>query len=411
MLGHTLDALRKQTLPPERFEVVVVADACTDATAQVVADFARTAGFSVQFHEHEAMSAAATRNLGAHHARGEMLLFMDDDIIAAQQLAQAHLDAHPPTDMGCNSAVVLGYSKPVYPQNASWWQCDARTWWEDEFHRMTSAGHRFTYRHFFSGNVSLSKKLFDNIGGFDLSMSGRLEDYEIGARLIKAGARFKFAPQAMGEHHDNTTYDKWLARVKHEGIASILIGDRHPELRAEIFGNVVAPAATRQERFARVLATKHPRLGDALFPAALKLAHRLERIRLRHRWRAMRLALREYCYLRGVCSQIGDLSKLSSWLQDGPPLPTVASDAPVVDVLKLSQITDAELLEASRKGVRLTCDGIEVTTLPPRPGAESLRVEHLAYAFGEHARRTFVPALAIHFAREFNPNAGVRYAG
>jgi GT2 family glycosyltransferase len=98
---------------------------------------------------------------------------------------------------------------------------------------MARPGHRFSYRDFFSGNVSLPAALFRRVGGFDEAIKVRLEDYELGIRLLKAGARFIFSPEATGDHHENSDLELWLERVRKEGIATVQITRAHPELRIE----------------------------------------------------------------------------------------------------------------------------------------------------------------------------------
>lgn len=72
-LPATLEALRKQTFP--RFETIVVANGCTDDTAEVVR------GRCDQFYELPERGLGPARNLGAEKARGELLLFLDADTL------------------------------------------------------------------------------------------------------------------------------------------------------------------------------------------------------------------------------------------------------------------------------------------------------------------------------------------
>src|SRR5437899_400561 len=70
-LGRTLDSLKRQNYP--RFEVIVVANGCTDATAEVARDHCdRLIDLSQK-------SLGVARNLGARMAKGEILVFLDAD--------------------------------------------------------------------------------------------------------------------------------------------------------------------------------------------------------------------------------------------------------------------------------------------------------------------------------------------
>lgn len=394
LLMRSLEALGRQSCAPATFEVLVVADACEDDTVAMVTAYAAQAPYRLTALAHEARSAAATRNLGASQAEGSILLFLDDDVVAQPALVQAHLDAQG------QDRVVLGYSKPILAEQASWFQCDARRWWEDRFMQISQADHRFTYRDFFSGNVSLSTELFWQVGGFDTTFKGRLEDYELGLRLIRAGAHFCFAQQAIGHHHDTIDLAIWVRRLQQEGVADIQIGQRHPELRTTLFG-IFEEVSGRWGRWLRKLAFAHPLRGAKLVRFLLWQADLLERLRMRRMWRRVLSGLRKYNYWRGVAAAIGNQQTMASWLQEVAMPPTIASDAPLFDLSALPQdeaLRDL-LAQASVKGARLLIDGMEVLVVPPQLGAEPLRMEHLNGALRALAKRQFVPALAVHMSQ------------
>jgi len=240
ILAKNLAALGRQTWPADTFEVLVVADSCRDDTADVITAYAAQSPYQLRLLAHDARSAAATRNVGTVHARGSVLLFLDDDIAAHPGLVRAHMEAQH------ENGVVLGYSKPVLPARPSWHQRDAHRWWEDTFREMGRPGHRFTYRDFFSGNMSMPAALFQQVGGFDVSFTGRLEDYELGLRLLQAGATFQFSWDAIGDHYDDNDLAQWLRRITQEGVAYVQIGQRHPELRTGLFAEFMGPAARWQ---------------------------------------------------------------------------------------------------------------------------------------------------------------------
>lgn len=391
---ETLRALAAQSWPMAKAEVIVVADACEDDTVEQVRAYGPGAPFRLLVLAHSARSAARTRNYGVQHASSPTLLFLDDDVIPCRDLVRAHVQAQRDTN------VVLGYSKPMVPARASWFQRDARRWWEDTYREIGRSGHRFTYRDFFSGNVSMPTSLFRQLEGFDETITGRLEDYELGVRLLKAGARFVFEPAALGFHHDYTDLEKWLLRIRMEGVADIQIGQRHPELRSQLFGHFETLHG-RWTRLLRDAAFISPMRGAKPLRYALALAGLLEALRMRRTWQRTVRAMRKYNYWRGTAGIIGSKRQLLAWLQEAPLAPPMASDAVTLDLAALPIGDDlaACLAEGSQKGVRLLLNGYEMTTIPPQPGAEPLRVEHLRAELRALARREFVPGLAIQLAQ------------
>ncbi|MEY9210818.1 glycosyltransferase family 2 protein [Thermobifida halotolerans] len=74
-----LESLRSQTLPRSRFEVVYVDDGSTDETGELLdAELADEENFSVVHIENSGWPGRP-RNIGMDRARGEFVLFMDDD--------------------------------------------------------------------------------------------------------------------------------------------------------------------------------------------------------------------------------------------------------------------------------------------------------------------------------------------
>jgi glycosyltransferase involved in cell wall biosynthesis len=390
-LLQTLAALEAQTWPLADIDVVVVADACEDDTVERALAYAARAPYRLQVLAHSARSAAKTRNYGAARALGVTLLFLDDDVLPQPGLVEAHALAR------FDGRVVLGYSKPMVPRQPSWFQLDARRWWEDRFGEIAQADHRFTYRDFFSGNVSLPARLFRSVGGFDENFNGRLEDYELGLRLLDAGARFCFEPAAVGYHYDFTDLDTWLRRIRQEGVADVQIGQRHPKLRPTLLGNS-EDVRGWWGPLLRDLAFAHPLRGAKLERYLLNIAGWLEQAHMRRTWRRVVRGLRKYNYWRGVGATIGGKRQLAAWLQEAPALPAVATNAPAIDLAHLPPAEELRLLlgRATAQGVRVHIAGFEALVLRPELGAEPLRLEHLHGAVRALARKQFVPALALH---------------
>jgi GT2 family glycosyltransferase len=397
MLARHLLALSQQTQPAEDFEVLVVADTCEDDTAEVVAALCPQLPFRVQFLSHSACSASATRNLGTQHAQGQIYFFLDDDVLAEPGLITAHLQA------GEENRVVLGYSKPVFPEKPTFWQYSARLWWEDAFRAMRMPGYRFSYRDFFSGNVSMPAALFHRVGGFDTNIRVRLEDYELGLRLLKVGAKFCFAPQAVGYHFDNTDLLIWLQRIYKEGIADIQIGQRHPELRNTLFADFedVRGDWGQLKRLIRRMAFSWAQRRDRLTSTGVRLAKVCEHLRLRGPWLHLIGALREYNYWRGVAWRIGGRTELASWIQEAPLAPYVMKDAPLIHLDQPESIEERQAVFdlAQKSGLRVALQGMVLFSIPPSPGFEPLRYEHLQAILLQEAKRKFIPALGIRLIR------------
>src|SRR5262249_28845545 len=93
-LPMVLKHLEAQTLPLDRFEVVVIDDGSPDATAAGRASWARTPRLAFRHFAQENRGVSATRNRGAQEARASIVLLIQDDILAAPDLLERHLALH-----------------------------------------------------------------------------------------------------------------------------------------------------------------------------------------------------------------------------------------------------------------------------------------------------------------------------
>ena len=114
-LRDMLEALSRQTLAREKFEVIVVVDGSTDGTWEMLQEIATPYALKPHYQENAALASAVfssgvsvARNRGAGIARGQVLLFLDDDLLPLPELLEAHAGFHrrDPT------AVVLGRLLP-----------------------------------------------------------------------------------------------------------------------------------------------------------------------------------------------------------------------------------------------------------------------------------------------------------
>ena len=185
-LGECLAALKRQEGAPD-FEVLVVDDASTDATAEI----ARQAGV-IYLRQEQNLGAAAARNRGAKQAQGELLLFLDADV-ALQKDATAKLgrffQSHP------ELAAAIGTYTPISsrPDPCS------------RYHNF------FTfYHHDLSGDEvewfwgaigAVRREAFLAAGGFDERYAGAAaEDIQFGYELCERGYRIAYLRELAGDH-------------------------------------------------------------------------------------------------------------------------------------------------------------------------------------------------------------------
>ena len=101
-LARVLGALADQTFSRELYEIVVVSDGSTDGTD----DYLRSIGGSGLVVASQANAGPATaRNHGLALASGSLVVFIDDDVVAAPRLLERHVESHR---RGGDGLVVIG---------------------------------------------------------------------------------------------------------------------------------------------------------------------------------------------------------------------------------------------------------------------------------------------------------------
>ncbi len=148
------------------FEVVVVDDGSTDDTPGMIEHYFGK-NSRVIFHRQKNAGPSAARNRGVELARGEIIHFVDSDVLSPLDLMESHLEHH----LRRKDLIVQGQLVRV----ASF----------DEIPVPFSIAH-YSNSHFDTANVSVRKEHVLAVGGFDeVNFRKGWEDLDLGLRLIK----------------------------------------------------------------------------------------------------------------------------------------------------------------------------------------------------------------------------------
>src|SRR5712692_10304016 len=80
-LASTLESLGQMTTPPDlAWELIVVDNNSNDQTKKVVEEFASTSGLKVRYVHESTQGHTYARNRGIETAKGEIVVFTDDDV-------------------------------------------------------------------------------------------------------------------------------------------------------------------------------------------------------------------------------------------------------------------------------------------------------------------------------------------
>ena len=190
ILEKCLDALEQQQLNGalDRYEVVVVDDGSTDGTPEWLRR--EQARFShVRLIQQEHGGPAAGRNRGVSHSRGDVIVFIDSDLVVTASFLACHAKALQRYWTSSGNRLAFTYGAVVNTANF-----DNPT---EERHKLRD----LSWAYFATGNVAIDRNVLETSGLFDQGF--RLygwEDLELGERLRRMNVKLIQCPEAVGYH-------------------------------------------------------------------------------------------------------------------------------------------------------------------------------------------------------------------
>jgi len=190
ILQKCLRALEQQQLeaPISAYEVVVVDDGSTDATVSWLQQ--NSGAFPhVRLVQQDHGGPAEGRNRGVERARGDVIVFIDSDLVVTDTFLISHARQLEQTWRQRGDRLCFTYGAVINTAN---------------FDDPTSEPHKLrdlSWAYFATGNVAIDRQLLARSGLFDTRF--RLygwEDLELGERLRRLGVVLVRCPEAVGYH-------------------------------------------------------------------------------------------------------------------------------------------------------------------------------------------------------------------
>ncbi len=204
LLSQTLKTLEGQT--DSNFEVVVVSDG-KDPQTESLADSYHPRYPLVWAFSQETHGQGEARNVGARKAKGDLLLFLDDDTTPCPEWVARHKQHHL-TQTVTEHLVVLGRLRHVYGRPPhSHTERLLRELFDACQNHLTSLLARMDHdaaEEFWVGlNTSIRRDLYLACGQADPNLQAVQEDAELAWRLVQKGFRFIYEPDAVIQHHES----------------------------------------------------------------------------------------------------------------------------------------------------------------------------------------------------------------
>lgn len=198
---ETVKSFRAQTYPGDRFEILVVDNGSSDETPMAIPEMAYRSP-RVRFLTEPRRGAHFARNSGAKAARGEILYFTDDDMIADPNMLEAIV---PAFETGANVASATGKVVPL-------WETEPPAWvlahCKNEILSLNDRGEGLMISDrdpgVFSCHQAVVRHAFFAAGGFnpDTNADRFVGDNETGLniKIAKLGYRFAYVGKSITRH-------------------------------------------------------------------------------------------------------------------------------------------------------------------------------------------------------------------
>lgn len=222
IVARCLHYLSAQSLAPDRYEVLVVDDASTDETRDVIEAAVRTSRCAVRpLWLNERRGVPGARNHAVREARGDVLVFVDSDNFAAPSFLEAHLAIHETHANAVGRGPVILTRSLEQPFAARGGLLDLST------------------AYFDTDNASVRREHLEQVGLFDeVFYPYGWEGLDLGFRLRALGLRRVYRRDAVLFHyHEEVSPGNLgglLAKEADRARTAWLFYEKHPTLEARL---------------------------------------------------------------------------------------------------------------------------------------------------------------------------------
>ena len=223
LLPKVIGSLLKQDYENGKYEIIVVDNNSDDDTASIVERFKRQCPEKIHYIFESEIGMSKARNEGAKVARGEILVFIDDDAIASPNWLDDYSSLY---EMFPDIVAGGGKIELVF-------QSCRPKWLSDEL--LVALGHlnlsdKETVLSFpdhpFGGNFSVKREKFISVGGFIEDFRNCNEEKAFFSKLHLSRYKVAYSPKALVYHHIPTPKLRQMFFIRRgikQGISNIKV--------------------------------------------------------------------------------------------------------------------------------------------------------------------------------------------
>lgn len=215
LIKKCVEGLIQQNFNPEAYEIIVVTDGPDETTSSFINAYKKQCNCQVHCYSLPVKKGpAAARNKGWRSAKGELVLFTDDDCIPSPTWVSGFWKAYEAmgTDrIAFTGKIIVPYKKPLTDHD-----------------RNTIA---LEQADFVTANCAVSKTMLELIGGFDeaFEMAWR-EDSDLEFKLLNAGICVPYVKEAVVKHPIRKAPWGISLKEQRKSMFNALLYKKHPQL-------------------------------------------------------------------------------------------------------------------------------------------------------------------------------------
>jgi glycosyltransferase involved in cell wall biosynthesis len=196
-ISLALEELLKYLGRGYEYEVIVIDNGSTDSTCQIVNKYQ-----TVRLYSINRSTVSTARNFGVKQAKFDVIYFMDADVLFTEDIANKVLSAITRIKASCK--MLLGDRYDIEKNSTIIESC-----WFGGLYKITP-------KYINGGNLFISKKFFEEIGGFDESLITG-EDYSLCEKATEKGGMITIDKELRVVHLGNpkTIRDFVLREIWH----------------------------------------------------------------------------------------------------------------------------------------------------------------------------------------------------
>lgn len=229
LISQTLDAILDQNISHDLYEIIVVDNNSVDNTKEVVNQYVQS-NKNLRYIFESKSGASPTRNSGARKANSDILLFLDDDMIAESNLLTEHIKSHEN-----HFGSVLGFFKDEWGDgDNNFLKYLNKSGVQNKFPEKDNS--IVGYEYFYTGCISVRKDLFDMVNGFDENFQYYgVEDIDLGYRMYCYGNKILYNKNAITHHKYTPDYYTFKQKRFFAGKSLRYFLNKFPHLKTQFF--------------------------------------------------------------------------------------------------------------------------------------------------------------------------------